>query len=75
MNILLTILLTLYLCLGIVAGLCLLDYSYDDLSYEANNTQDKEKYHKLKTKIAWIAVLGMFMIGIPIIITILIVIT
>lgn len=71
MNLLLTILLTLYLCLGIGAGLYLLDYSYGNLDYEANNTQDKEKYHKLRTKAAWITALGMFMISTPILIAIL----
>lgn len=74
MNTILTIILTLNLCLGMVAGCCLLDYSYGDLEYEANNTQDKEKYHKLRTKAARLVVLGMFMIATPILIAILIVI-
>lgn len=69
------ILLTLYLCLGIVAGACLLDYRYGDLNYKANNTQDKEKYHKLKTKAAWITILGFFMFITPLFIGILIIIT
>ena len=66
MNILFTILLTLYPCLGMVAGYYLLDYSYGNLDYEANNTQDKEKYHKLRTKAAWITALGVFMVCTPI---------
>lgn len=74
MNILFTIILTLYLCLGFVAGCYLLDYSYGSLNYEAGNTRDKEKYHKLRTKATWLAVLGMFMICTPILIAILIVI-
>lgn len=74
MTIFFTIILTLYLCLGMCAGCCLLDYRYGDLDYETNNTQDKEKYYKLKTKAAWITALGMFMLIVPILIAILIVI-
>ena len=74
MNIILGVIFTLYLCLGIVAGCQLFAYRYSDLEYKTNNTQDKEKYHKLKTKAFWITALGCFMISMPIIIAILIVI-
>ena len=74
MNIILGVIFTLYLCLGMIAGCHLLAYRYFDLEYETNNTQDKEKYHKLKTKAFWITALGYFMISMPIIVAILIVI-
>lgn len=63
-----------YLCVGTAAGCFLLEYSCEHLNYEANNTEDKEKYHKLKTKAAWIAILGMFMLSTPILIGFLILI-
>lgn len=75
MNTFFTIILTLYLCLGMCAGCCLLDYRYGDLEYEANNTQDKKKYLKLKTKAFWITILGIFMLGTPLFIAILILMT
>ena len=74
MNIVLGVIFTLYLCLGIVAGCYLLVYRYLDLEYEANNTKDKEKYHKLKIKAFWITALGYFMISMPVIVAILIII-
>lgn len=63
-----------YFCLGIVAGCYLLEYCYGSLDYKANNTQDKEKYHKLKIKITWIATLGILMLSIPLIVLIFIII-
>lgn len=67
MTTLITIMLIIYLCLGLVAGCYLLSYN-TCLEVMAENAPTKQKYHKLKTKADWITILSFFMIVIPLII-------